>query len=187
MSKTILIDCGAGGSKLSTPKLMAKYPGMDTYAFECDPRSRQALEDLSFRHNFRFYNRAVWIRDEKIQYYPGRERLLSAGSLIAKKKWVDTDNPVTVQAFDFSTWLHRVARWDDEIICKMDIEGAEYAVLGKMLDDETIGMLDILHVEWHWKKLANVTGEQHTRLLERLRTWAYESGHEKSIQILHWG
>lgn len=52
-----------------------------------------------------------------------------------------------VLCFDFSRWLRELVA--DEIVVKMDIEGAEVQVLEKMIEDGTDSLVDELLVEWH--------------------------------------
>lgn len=52
-----------------------------------------------------------------------------------------------VECFDFSAWLKKLKA--DEIIVKMDIEGAEVALIERMIEDGTDALLSELLVEWH--------------------------------------
>ena len=56
-----------------------------------------------------------------------------------------TESDTLVEAFDFSAWLadHGPAA------VKMDIEGAEYGVVNKLIEDGTHRLLTFLFVEWH--------------------------------------
>lgn len=57
-----------------------------------------------------------------------------------------------VSCFDFSEF---VGQLNEEVIIRMDIEGAEYPVLEKMIKDETIKKVNFLGVEWHSQKIMN--------------------------------
>jgi FkbM family methyltransferase len=61
----------------------------------------------------------------------------------------DLDKSVQVNCIDFSNYLKENINKDDYVICKMDIEGAEYEVLGKLIDDNTIDLIDEIYIEWH--------------------------------------
>ena len=54
-----------------------------------------------------------------------------------------------VKCIDFSEFIKKNIYPDSKVICKMDIEGAEYEVLGKLIDDNTIDVIDRLYIEWH--------------------------------------
>lgn len=57
----------------------------------------------------------------------------------------------TVACFDFSDWLaDRRAVWGDQgIVVKMDVEGAEYALLEALILDHHDVLIEKLLVEWH--------------------------------------
>lgn len=61
--------------------------------------------------------------------------------------WIDKS--LEVKCIDFSNYLKNTVKQDDYVICKMDIEGAEYDVLGKLIDDDTINLIDEIYIEWH--------------------------------------
>lgn len=61
----------------------------------------------------------------------------------------DLDMSLEIDCINFSEYLKNNFQDDDYIICKMDIEGAEYEVLGKLIDDNTIDLIDEIYVEWH--------------------------------------
>ena len=61
----------------------------------------------------------------------------------------DLDNTINAKCIDFSEYLKNNITKDDYVVCKMDIEGAEYEVLGKLIDDDTIDLIDEIYIEWH--------------------------------------
>lgn len=50
-----------------------------------------------------------------------------------------------VPCFDFSSWMKR----QGPAVVKMDIEGAEFPILEKMIHDGTHTLIELLLVEWH--------------------------------------
>ena len=56
---------------------------------------------------------------------------------------------VDVPTLDFSTWLQDNARLCDEVLLKMNIEGAEYQVLDKMISDGTLCLIDHALMYFH--------------------------------------
>jgi hypothetical protein len=67
----------------------------------------------------------------------------------ALQKSLRWDSKIRVECFDFSKWLENNFSIDDYIICKMDIEGAEFEVLKKCIADGTLKLLDMLDIEFH--------------------------------------
>ena len=65
-----------------------------------------------------------------------------------------------VQALDLSAWILQNFSEKDEIILKMDIEGSEYSVLEKMIDDSSIDFINQLWIEFHPKK-SNISKNRH--------------------------
>jgi FkbM family methyltransferase len=80
-----------------------------------------------------FSREAAWIEDGETNYVSNgsASRILETG--------------IPVRCFDFSAWLEQ----HPNVIVKMDIEGAEYEVLGHMIDEGTDRLVSELIVEWH--------------------------------------
>jgi FkbM family methyltransferase len=59
------------------------------------------------------------------------------------------DNKITVPCFDFSTWLKNNVKQEDYVLCKIDIEGAEFEVLKKCIMDDTLKLINQIDIEFH--------------------------------------
>lgn len=81
---------------------------------------------------------------------------------------LDTDDPVTVTTVDLSAWILANTSPADYVILKLDIEGAEYDVLEKMLRDRSVQRVTHLFVEWHWDRVG-VPRERHERTVRALK------------------
>ena len=55
----------------------------------------------------------------------------------------------SVQAVDFSKWLMQNTRPQDSVVVKMDIAGAEFDVLEKMVVDGSVMLVDVMDITWH--------------------------------------
>jgi len=73
---------------------------------------------------------------------------------------------IKVESFDFSEWVKQFK--DDYLLVKMDIEGAEFPVLEKMLKDDTVSCIDKLLCEFHPNKATNYTTNDKINLIDRL-------------------
>jgi hypothetical protein len=82
---------------------------------------------------------------------------------------------VTVRTITLET-LFREQAIDRVGLLKLDVEGAEYAILEKMLRDRTLRRINHLFIEWHWAKIA-VPESTHRALVDRLT---------KHVPILEW-
>ena len=55
-------------------------------------------------------------------------------------------------SFDFISWFKSIARSNQEIILKMDIEGAEYELISKMVQEDLLKHVNTLFMEIHGAK-----------------------------------
>ena len=61
------------------------------------------------------------------------------------------NNTITVKQIDVKRLLHGILhlRDDDYVVLKVDIEGAEFDVLRRIISHGMLHLIDILAVEWH--------------------------------------
>ena len=59
------------------------------------------------------------------------------------------DETIDVECIDFSEWVKNNFKKEDYIILKMDIEGAEFNVLPKMIANDTLSYVNKMIIEWH--------------------------------------
>jgi len=70
---------------------------------------------------------------------------------------------------DFCAWFDEHIHFEDTVIVKMDIEGAEYVILDKLIETKLISRINHLFVEFHAfcilddKKETYVQAEQRKR------------------------
>ena len=63
--------------------------------------------------------------------------------------WNDEYEEYDVEVINFSSFLKKTVTVDDYVIIKMDIEGSEFAVLDKLIQDNSIDFVNDLYVEFH--------------------------------------
>lgn len=80
---------------------------------------------------------------------------------------VDPEAELEVRAIDLSKFVADLPE-DDYIICSMDIEGAEFPVLRKMLKDHTIDRINILDIEFHHRLMLEETPEDAEKLINEI-------------------
>jgi FkbM family methyltransferase len=100
-----------------------------------------------------YSTKAIWTENGKMNFYLSTRS--NKGSSLCKNKVsgrMDHDNPITVETLDFSKWIEQNFSKDDYIVIKMDIEGAEYEVIPKMIEDKTIDYVNEMMVEFHSKR-----------------------------------
>jgi FkbM family methyltransferase len=175
--KKVYVDCGAWTGD-SVSKFLEHYNDYEVYIFECHPKHTDSLTTLSEERGFTFINKGVWTGNETIPFYMGSKDRTAASTLRkSKKKKIDKENPIMIECIDFSKWIRKTFDTDDYIVCKMNIEGAEYNVLEKMLVDGSLGYIDKFFISWHHSKIARVGLKNHNKLLRKL---------EGRVDILPW-
>ena len=76
--------------------------------------------------------------------------------------------PIIVKSIDFGQWLKKNYTKDCHIVVSFDIEGSEYEVLKKMVEDGTIEYIDSLYSEFH-PGVGEVSEQDIKSLLEKIR------------------
>jgi FkbM family methyltransferase len=150
--KKVLLDCGANIGQ-SYEWFMKNRDDSDEYEVHC-------FEPVpSFKHHFEnknltFHSDAVWIEDGTIDFY-------DKGGLSSTLYKHKIDNAgqgtrTTSSCIDFSKFIKDNFKLSDYIIVKMDIEGAEYKVIEKMLEKGTFEYIDEFYIEFHGSKIKDL-------------------------------
>ena len=170
----IFLDLGAYTGDTLTIALKA-YPDFDKfYAFEPLPIHTALLKE---RHNdprIILYEKAASNMDGTAEMYHHNKyrstKSYSNGTSLRKDKGnVDPNDSFTVETVDFSKFVLDNFNEKDYIVLKMDVEGAEYDILDKMLSDGSISYIDELYIEWHSHKLTGLHPSRHSNIVRALR------------------
>jgi len=159
--KKVFLDCGAHWGE-SSRDWSRKHPEYDIIMFEPNPNI-----DVDIPEGGRLYKTAVWTHDcKKKFYFDGKKG--EGNSLLKHKNNVLWKDPAIVECIDFDRWTVINLEPTDYIVLKMDIEGAEYPVLKKMMDNGSIYYINRLYIEFHWKKIG-MSKEEHKKYRNRLK------------------
>lgn len=183
--RNIFIDCGYHKGNVTEMFKRKESESFEYFAFEANPH---LFKRFCERHSFcKLENKAVWIEDSKVTFYiieidknPKKENFMAGASTLNKKKaeWNERvhkkQGEITVDSLDFSNFILKNFSKEDNIVVKMDIEGAEYEVLEKMIKDDSIDYLDELIVEFHDDR----TGMDSKIIKEKLK--------ERSLKVKEW-
>jgi len=165
----VYIDCGSYEGGTIKRFIESDYYTLDFNIFAFDPNPR--ITQSFYPDKVIFIPKAVWISNSIIDFYINTKNTKrQSGSSIIKEKItgsLDKNNPIKINTIDFSLWLKNNFTINDYIIVKMNIEGAEYNVLNKCIDDGTINLINILFIQFHEKKIL-LGIEKHNKLLNRL-------------------
>ena len=144
-------------------KIYSRYR-WELFAFEANPN---LIPDIPKKPNRVIYNKAIWTEDGTVEFFLG-ESSLSSSVLGHKKTGRLSKTPIRVESIDFGSWLQQNFSKDDFVYLKLDIEGAEYDVLEKMLKDGSMHYVDRLSVEFHNKKVG-ISEEKDRELLAAIK------------------
>ena len=147
-----VIDCGANIG-LSVIYMKTLYPQAEIVAFEPDDANFRYLEKnvTSFGFtNVKIYKEAIWTANTYLNFQ-------SEGSL-ASRISEEGDRPIKVKATRLYDLLDR-----DVDFLKIDIEGAEYAVLKDIKD--RLGLVKHIFLEYHGRFDQNTELEEMLNIL----------------------
>lgn len=173
--RQVRIDCGANRGIVLEAAVLA-LPEFEHIAFEANPELIADLQRVRARHPreaIEVYHAAVWVQDGTIDLYltdAGADPTREGSTLMMGKRTggVDYAAPRPIPAIDFDRFLRERFDERDTLVVKMDIEGAEYDVLERMVEGGSLGLVAALLVETHAHKISAVTPERHDALLGRL-------------------
>lgn len=138
----ILIDGGYHVGSYTKEFLRINPECRKVYAFE-PMKFNQQKQNIDIE----LYNQAIWTYDGLHEMFISSNP--EASSLMKESIHIDTKLSITVPCINFSKWLTRFNYNEHYIHLKLDIEGAEYDVVNKLINDGTIKLISDLVCEWH--------------------------------------
>ena len=170
MGRRILVDCGAS-TGTAIAELREQFgPFTEIYAIEANPDNARKITALE--PEAEVIQAAVYTRQGRSRFYLATT--YDGSSLFADKLsgGISPERFVEVDTIDLAGWLRELGlAADDYLVCKMDIEGAEFDVLEHLLRTGGVGMVNLLLVEWHVSRFSQRLHRRIRRLLIKLRFW----------------
>jgi FkbM family methyltransferase len=163
----------------------------EVHAFEPNPECPTAELIGAFPLPATVHKAAVWIRDGRVAFLPqGKIRTLIAslnesriasgfGSCIAevRSSAPELGEPIEVPCVDLSRLL--AERSDGEhIVVKLDVEGAEFAILRHLIERGTIGRIRRLYIEWHERLVSTEDRATRSELERQIRA--------AGVEVIRW-
>jgi len=196
--KNVFLDCGShyGQGLTHFIEIFKMTPDKwNIYTFEANPTTYQYLQQASKtvleKYKVSHFNKAVCTYNGKItinEETPVNEPNTGMGSsIISLDKWNPWNGTLRenfkttseVDCFDFSSAVKKLQ--GSKILVKMDIEGAEYDVLEKMIEDDTLKFITALFIEFHADFFTNKEEikQREAKIIEKLR--------ENNVNLVLWG
>lgn len=147
---TIVVDLGCRTDNRypndeSLLTLLSAYGPRLLYGFDPHPDTDAGYRQINGTQVF-VLRQAAWLFDGEIPFDPREDRPLAAAV---------GSGTMRVPCFDLAQWLSKIDRQTGErLVLKLDVEGAEYMLLARLLDTDTAVLVDELLVEWHGDRVA---------------------------------
>jgi len=125
------------------------------------------------------------VETAETKYQKGPAPIGQGSSILDLKRWQSGphigvfEEQVTVPCVDFANWIKNNCKSNDLIVCKLDIEGAEYSVLDRMIELDVLHWIDYLYVEWH----ASMINDQELMQKEQVLRTMIQS---LDIKLVEW-
>jgi FkbM family methyltransferase len=165
----IAIDCGANLG--SVTEVLARG-GAEVHAFEPNPDAFAILSrNTAGMPNVHLHQQAVLDRNGTMRlflhlnYARNPERFSAGSSLIAEKRNVDGSTGVEVEVIDLPAFIEALGR--PVKLLKIDVEGAEYAILEALIERGIIDRIERVFVETHAHAIKSLA-EADARLRRRI-------------------
>lgn len=166
----IVVDLGCfpHRDEISIEPLIRQYRPEVLYGF--DPWPALGEQDADFEGTRVVLQRkAAWVEDGEIEFAQVRGfRAWNSTVMRAKGtrgEWSGAGEVIRVPCFDFSSWL---ATLPEPAVVKFDVEGAEFEILERMVDNGADQFVSELLIEWHDDRMPGYA-ERRERLVQRLR------------------
>jgi len=176
-----ILYCGANMCQ-RTQYLVEKYNdknGLYIHYFEPNINCNDSLvKDYLIKNavNYSFNYKAVWIYDGKIDFQLQKCRIKngevgqgSALTVINNTNFRLKNGKIeSVECIDLSKFISELQT--DYLILKLDVEGAEFEILSKLIKDNTIKKVKDLYLEIHRRYLKkSITKKQRCDLVEKIK------------------
>ena len=177
-SDSVVIDIGANYGEVE--KVLSEI-GCKIYAFEPHPvffsRLKQQYGD---NPNIVLSDSAIWKKDEQRNFYFKRSAsALNGGATLMEEKTniVDLNLNITVECLDISRLVHSIDK--DIDVLKMDVEGAEYEILERLIETDSYKKIKSIYFEDHSRKMPS-------NRFKNLKRQVLESCNKKNIDLYWW-
>jgi FkbM family methyltransferase len=163
----VLIDCGSNlGQGYEDLKQKLKITSeWKVFMFEPNPNCFEKLISTYQDKNFTIFNKAVHSSNKNVKLFIPKNDDYSVSSTIYNdfhnskynQVW---DNYIEVESSDLIELINSIDS-EDDIFLKLDIEGSEYDLLEKLINENLLIMIKKLYVEFHNQYVSQNMLEKH--------------------------
>lgn len=160
--RKVFIDCGAHQAT-SVENFKNNYPDSEKYeifSFEANSGFKKYFDKYP---DVKLEIALVWTTDGEEQFFNANNE----SSSVYKKKSGRGQKQI-IKSINLDRYIKENFNKEDEIILKLDIEGAEYEVLEHMVENGSIDYINKLFIEWHCAKVQEISVGRHVDLLLKL-------------------
>ena len=162
----VFIDIGAWDGT-SAEFFLRTHPqarSFNIYSFECDKRNIQTI--IKKRLPVFLIEGAAWVKNGIAKYYYGND---DGGTLYKSKKTgnINPNNFYEVPCFDIAEFIKTKFIKTDNIIIKLNCEGAEYGIIPHLKKAGLIDWIDKWFVQWHYRKIG-MTEADHNNVVKMI-------------------
>mmetsp|Transcript_25255 Transcript_25255/g.79853 ORF Transcript_25255/g.79853 Transcript_25255/m.79853 type:complete len:268 (+) Transcript_25255:148-951(+) len=175
--RKVYIDGGSRDYRSSIHSwFLEQYPQShlfnNIFAFEVESKYLKTYQRAKFKSlcascSLEVYNLAVWDKNTTIDFLPEGKDNMKMSSIMVGISGISAkqiERKRSVNAFKFSEFLLNHFTLDDFVVVKLDIEGAEYAVVEDLLASDALPLIDEIFIEWHYVELqGSVLGKGKSR------------------------
>lgn len=180
--RNVFIDLGANVGDVSA-RFASENPGYEVFCVEPNLDLIPQIHRRAYGVGqvFNVIAGAAWVYDGTIRLFSSGEA--EASTVVAGKvevnDWpqIDYSSGTETPCFDVSSWLLRNFALQDNVVMKMDVEGAEYEILRKMIQEKSIFLITRLLCEWHYDRFPAVTLETHKNIYTKV---------SETTQLIEW-
>jgi FkbM family methyltransferase len=182
--RKIFLDCGSNLGQ-GFLKIFEECGMNDEWHFFLFEPNKECYEQLKNKINFKnldIVNKAVSdessLVDFTIEYCPTQKSWVGGASHIISDGYITPyyipneymkSSTYKVETIDLSSFIRDNFNKNDYIVLKLDIEGMEFKVLKKMVDDNVLSYIDNIYIEWHDDLLNQDYSKIKNEILEEIK------------------
>lgn len=170
--RRIFLDIGGwnGASAVFFRKYHPRGSEFEIFTFECDKKNIETIKKRQLP--ITLIEMAAWVYTGAIDFYYSGSHTQAGGTLYSQKKTggISPGKYYKVPCLDLAEFIKLNFKKEDEIIIKMNCEGAEYDIINHMFKNDLITWVNKWYVQWHWDKI-NMSVLEHNRICNMLPEW----------------